>query len=84
MFLDQILTACGLPAVGEDIEITGITSDSRKVEKGFLFAALPGVKTNGTEFLREAYEKGAVAAVFPKTAAVPDLPMVGILLTTCA
>ena len=78
MFLDQILTACGLPAVGEDIEITGITSDSRKVEKGFLFAALPGVKTNGTEFLREAYEKGAVAAVFPKTAAVPDLPMVGI------
>ncbi len=78
MFLDQILAACGFPAVAGDVEITGITSDSRKVEKGFLFAALPGSKTNGTDFLQDAYEKGAVAAVFPKTAFVPDLPMIGI------
>ncbi len=78
MLLDRILTACGLPAMNEQIEITGITSDSRKVEKGFLFAALPGVKTNGTDFLQEACDKGAVAAIFPKNAVIPDLPMIGI------
>lgn len=58
MFLDQILAACGFPAVAGDVEITGITSDSRKVEKGFLFAALPGSKTNGTDFYRTLMKRG--------------------------
>lgn len=80
MFLNQLLTASGLSVFSEDIEITGITADSRKVEKGFLFAALPGVKTNGVDFLQEAYEKGAVAAIFPKTAMVPDVPLIGIFV----
>ena len=31
--------------LAEDPEITGVTADSRKVQKGALFAALPGVKT---------------------------------------
>ena len=29
------------------IKINGITSDSRNVMPGFIFAALPGSKTNG-------------------------------------
>ena len=80
MFLNQLLTACGLSSYSEDIEITGITADSRKVEKGFLFAALPGVKANGIDFLPQAVENGAVAAIFPKTAKVPDTPVIGIFV----
>ncbi|MBR1777992.1 MAG: UDP-N-acetylmuramoyl-L-alanyl-D-glutamate--2,6-diaminopimelate ligase [Alphaproteobacteria bacterium] len=80
MFLNQLLTACGLSVFSEDIEITGITADSRKVEKGFLFAALPGVKADGIDFLPQAVEKGAAAAIFPKTVAVPDLPIIGIFV----
>lgn len=78
MLLNQILADCGLPAVFTDIEITGVTPDSRKVEKGFLFAALPGVKADGADFLTDACGKGAVAALIPDTAAVPDLPMIFI------
>ncbi len=80
MFLNQLLKACDLDVLSEDIEITGITADSRKVEKGYLFAALPGVKADGVDFLKDAYEKGAVAAIFPKTAHVPDLPIIGIFV----
>ena len=82
MLLNQLLTACGLSVFSEDIEITGITADSRKVEKGFLFAALPGVKADGVDFLPQAVENGAVAAIFPKEAKVPDLPVIGIPIHT--
>ncbi|MGE0736671.1 MAG: UDP-N-acetylmuramoyl-L-alanyl-D-glutamate--2,6-diaminopimelate ligase [Alphaproteobacteria bacterium] len=43
------------------IEITGITADSRAVQPGFLFAALPGSKTDGSKFIADALAKGAVA-----------------------
>lgn len=44
---------------GEDVEVTGITSDSRNVKPGFLFAALAGTKTEGTRFITDAVEAGA-------------------------
>lgn len=80
MFLNQLLTACGLSVFSGDVEITGITPDSRKVEKGFLFAALPGVKADGIDFLPQAVENGAVAAILPKEAKIPDLPVIGIFV----
>jgi len=33
------------------LDLRGLTSDSRKVEQGFLFAALAGTKTDGARFL---------------------------------
>lgn len=42
-------------------EITSITSDSRKVESGSLFAALSGVVSDGYEYIGEAVTKGAIA-----------------------
>jgi len=41
----------------------GAAIDTRKLRKGDLFFALPGTKTDGHEFLAEAKEKGAMAAV---------------------
>ncbi len=46
-----------------DVEITGISIDSRTVEKGNLFIALKGDKYDGHEYIREALEKGAAAVV---------------------
>src|SRR4051794_31261556 len=42
-------------------EIAGITADSRRVEPGFLFAALRGTARDGREFAGEAAARGAVA-----------------------
>ncbi|MCE1236813.1 MAG: UDP-N-acetylmuramoyl-L-alanyl-D-glutamate--2,6-diaminopimelate ligase [Hyphomicrobiales bacterium] len=46
-----------------DPEIVGITADSRKVEPGFLFAALSGAKADGARFAAQAVERGAVAVL---------------------
>jgi len=44
-------------------EITGISYDSRRVEKGHLFAALPGVHFQGGSFIPQARSAGAVAVL---------------------
>ena len=45
------------------IAITGITADSRKVQPGFVFAALQGVAADGRAYIPQAIEKGAVAVI---------------------
>ena len=49
-----------------DPEITGVTADSRKVRPGFLFAALPGSKVDGRQFIPTALEAGAAAVLAPE------------------
>ncbi len=44
-----------------DPEIKGLTQDSRKVREGWLFAALPGAKRDGRQYIDEALNLGAVA-----------------------
>lgn len=46
-----------------DLIVRGLALDSRKVEEGFLFFALPGEKEDGGEFIAEAKARGAVCAV---------------------
>ncbi len=42
-----------------DIDIKGITQDSRKVFKGYAFAAIPGANENGEKYISDAIEHGA-------------------------
>ena len=46
-----------------DIEIAGVTADSRKAKPGFLFVAIAGAKADGAHFARAAASAGAVAVV---------------------
>ena len=46
-----------------DVEITGVNIDSRKIEKGHLFVAIPGTQTDGHKFIPKAIEQGAVAVL---------------------
>jgi UDP-N-acetylmuramoyl-L-alanyl-D-glutamate--2,6-diaminopimelate ligase len=47
----------------QDVEISGICYDTRDMTPGCLFAALPGYKTDGQNFIDEALEKGAAAVL---------------------
>jgi UDP-N-acetylmuramoyl-L-alanyl-D-glutamate--2,6-diaminopimelate ligase len=55
-----------------DPEITGLTADSRAVEAGCLFAALPGVKFDGRDFIAAAARAGAAAVLAPAGTVLPD------------
>ena len=46
-----------------DVAITGLTADSRRIEPGFVFAAMQGVVTDGRRFISSAIEAGAVAVL---------------------
>tara|TARA_R110000822_G_scaffold25286_11_gene76604 strand:- start:200 stop:1639 length:1440 start_codon:yes stop_codon:yes gene_type:complete len=46
-----------------DIEIKGMTADSRRVAPGYLFAALKGTVSDGRDYIPQAVEKGAVAVL---------------------
>ncbi|MGQ9629993.1 MAG: UDP-N-acetylmuramoyl-L-alanyl-D-glutamate--2,6-diaminopimelate ligase [bacterium] len=54
-----------------DLEVEGIAYDSRRVEGGFLFVAIPGFKLDGHDFIPQAVEKGAVAVVSERDVPLP-------------
>ncbi len=69
------LSALAGETFAADPEITGLTADSRAVGSGFLFAALPGEKADGAQFIPQAEKKGA-AAVLARPGAKTKLPLV--------
>jgi UDP-N-acetylmuramoyl-L-alanyl-D-glutamate--2,6-diaminopimelate ligase len=48
-----------------DVAIEGLTSDSRAVVQGYLFAALPGTRADGSTFIADAVRRGAAAVLAP-------------------
>ncbi|WP_350334959.1 UDP-N-acetylmuramoyl-L-alanyl-D-glutamate--2,6-diaminopimelate ligase [Coralliovum pocilloporae] len=59
-----------------DVEISTITSDSRVVETGALFAALPGTQVDGMRFVGDAIAAGANCVLAPEIGEVPSGPTV--------
>ena len=49
-----------------EVEITGVDIDSRRIEKGHLFVAIPGTVTDGHKFIPKAIELGATAVLCEK------------------
>ncbi len=49
----------------QDPIVTGVTADSRKVDHGTLFCALPGSASDGRDFIPQALAKGAAAVLAP-------------------
>ncbi|MEQ8405748.1 MAG: UDP-N-acetylmuramoyl-L-alanyl-D-glutamate--2,6-diaminopimelate ligase [Oceanicaulis sp.] len=72
---DLLTSDMRAPEDALDLEIKGLALDSRKVEPGDLFAALPGVKTDGRKFIDSAVEKGAVAVLAP-AGTQADVPLI--------
>jgi UDP-N-acetylmuramoyl-L-alanyl-D-glutamate--2,6-diaminopimelate ligase len=63
--LKNILNNVALVAINGDSNVTvsGISIDSRKIEKGFMFIAINGVQTNGHLHIDKAIDNGATSIV---------------------
>lgn len=66
MKLGQLLQNTSLAFENPDLEISGITSDSREVKAGFLFAVLDNGVTNGAQYIPQAVQAGASVILAPK------------------
>ncbi len=51
------------PLLKKQINVTGLTTNSKTVKNGFIFFAIKGQKSNGEKFINEAIVNGAVAIV---------------------
>ena len=70
MTLGELFSAeANLPAGLDRVAIAGLAADSREVKPGYLFAALPGVNTDGARFIDEALTRGAAAILVGSGAA---------------
>src|SRR5436853_2438253 len=57
------LHAGGKATLPDTVEITALAYDSRQVQPGGLFVAMPGDHTDGRRFLANAAQRGAVVAL---------------------
>jgi len=65
MKLGELLHTVNVLEIAGDpeIQITGVHSDSRKIDAGFLFVAVPGTQSDGHSYIGKAIENGAKAIV---------------------
>ena len=56
-----------------DLEIAGLSLDSRQIQAGYVFIALHGEQHHGLHFAEQAIANGAVAILYESTAATPVL-----------
>ncbi len=76
MNLSRILENVAVDGISgpPDPAVLGIAYDSRRVESGFLFAAIAGEKQDGNRFVPDALQRGACAILSARPA--PDPPPV--------
>ncbi len=71
--LEQIVKWLGARTAGPvtSLWVQSVVTDSRKVSPGALFVALKGERADGHEFVGEAFQRGAVAAVVGQAVSPP-------------
>ena len=61
------------------LDFAGVSADSRRMQSGYLFAALPGTRADGRAFIADAVARGAAAVLAPEgtewPADVPQRPL---------
>ncbi len=74
MKLTQLLERLEYEVVqgSDDIEITTLINDSRKVEEGSVFVCIKGAVSDGHSYVTEVAERGAAAVIVEKDVEAPE------------
>lgn len=70
--IQQMANGSALKREFEQVNVKGVTTDSRQVQKGNLFIPIIGEKFDGHAFVEQAFEKGASGSLWSKS--VPNPP----------
>jgi UDP-N-acetylmuramoyl-L-alanyl-D-glutamate--2,6-diaminopimelate ligase len=69
----EVLSSQATEPAWENLDITGVAFDSRRVQPGHLFVCIPGFQMDGHDYAQRAVDAGAVAVVVEKL--LTDLPV---------
>ena len=70
---DEIVAATGGALHGDPFNVSSVTFDSREVEHGWLFVAMPGTVADGHDFVSKAFAAGAAGALVGKPVEGPHI-----------
>lgn len=75
---EEIAEATGGVLCGENITVTGVSTDTRTIEAGNLYVAVKGERFDGNDYIADAAEKGAAAAICdrPQGSVGADIPII--------
>jgi UDP-N-acetylmuramoyl-tripeptide--D-alanyl-D-alanine ligase len=80
MTLKNIAEACGGTYAGEgallEREVSGIVTDSRQVQDGYLFVAVKGERVDGHDFIPAVFAQGAMAVLCEREPKQPAGPYI--------
>ena len=79
MYLEKVLAGLEYRIIGSgDLEIQGISYDSRTIKPGDLFVAISGLKVDGHNFIEDVARRGAAAVLVEQP--TPDLSLPQIVV----
>jgi UDP-N-acetylmuramoyl-L-alanyl-D-glutamate--2,6-diaminopimelate ligase len=80
MTLAELIEAADAPSEARGITVRGLAFDSRAVQPGYLFFALPGTRADGLVYAERAVKAGAVAIIAEREAPKPlGVPVVVVI-----
>jgi UDP-N-acetylmuramoyl-L-alanyl-D-glutamate--2,6-diaminopimelate ligase len=79
MLLDVLLQDSGPAGMPADIEVSGLSADSRQIMPGSVFFALAGSRAKGADFADDAVSRGAVVIVAEAEALLNPKPSVPVV-----
>lgn len=74
----EIAEVTGGKLAGSDVEVSGVSTDTRTIEKGALFVAVKGERFDGNDYIDQAAHNGASAAISDRAAGSvnTDIPVI--------
>ena len=63
MLAKLVGTDAAVRAAAGSLLVAGLTADSREVEPGFAFAAIPGTNADGAKYIGQAFARGASVVI---------------------
>lgn len=74
----EIAEVTGGQLAGGNVEVGGVSTDTRTIEKGALFVAVKGERFDGNDYIEQAAQNGAAAAISDRAAGSvnADIPVI--------
>lgn len=70
MKLSVVADKLNIPLQGADADFSRVSTDTRTLQSGDLFVALKGEQFDGHDYVQQAFDKGAVAAMVSRAIAI--------------
>lgn len=74
----EIAQVTGGELIGADVSVACVSTDTRTIENGALFVAIKGERFDGNDYIGQAAQKGAAAALCDNANVTADIPLIRV------